>query len=345
MSAACRRVRCARGQRPGSSLGAPPAGSGAGLGAAGHGGLRRSVRCRRCPSRKPSAACIGAAVDETEVRRLVDHPALAPHLELHPEGHLVLAGATSWWPAARTAPSRPPPCWTGTGVTLRMLATLPFVRMLAFSGGTAHQNPGAKADIDLFVIAAARTRLHRLRAAVRRHQADPHPRHRLPQLPDRRERAGHRLPPRRVHRPPAGLGPPHQRARHVPGFLAGQPGHGCSRCSPASSRGRAVGVGAGVGADPVGQPKVQRLAELALAPLAAPLERLLRWGWRLHLRQRAARARRPDVVLSDGILKLHMSDYRRRVLERFAGRLAELRASVERTGASRTTASTRAVGP
>src|SRR5204862_7105813 len=29
------------------------------------------------------------------------------------------------------------------------------VRMLAFSGGTAHRNPGSKPDIDLFVVTAA----------------------------------------------------------------------------------------------------------------------------------------------------------------------------------------------
>jgi hypothetical protein len=37
------------------------------------------------------------------------------------------------------------------------------------------------------------------------------------------------------------------------------------------------------------------------------------------------------VVLGDGILKLHLSDYRRRVLERFSARLGALRERLERS--------------
>ena len=74
---------------------------------------------------------------------------------------------------------------------------------------------------------------------------------------------------------------------------------------------------------------LQRAGEILLAPVAGLLERLLRWGWRVHLRQRAARARAPDVVLGDGILKLHLSDYRRRVLAGFSERLQALRSRLD----------------
>ena len=51
------------------------------------------------------------------------------------------------------------------------------------------------------------------------------------------------------------------------------------------------------------------------------IERLLSAGWRFHLGRRAASAPRPDLVLDPGILKLHLSDHRRRVLEQFSDRL------------------------
>jgi hypothetical protein len=55
------------------------------------------------------------------------------------------------------------------------------------------------------------------------------------------------------------------------------------------------------------------------------LEQLLRVAWRLHLGRRVARATGSDLVLGGGILKLHLSDHRRRVLERFEQRLQALR--------------------
>ena len=71
---------------------------------------------------------------------------------------------------------------------------------------------------------------------------------------------------------------------------------------------------------------VQRLAERAIAFGGAAVEQLLGTAWRFHLGRRAARAPRADVVVSGGILKLHLSDHRRRVLGRFEARLDELRA-------------------
>ena len=90
-------------------------------------------------------------------------------------------------------------------------------------------------------------------------------------------------------------------------------------------RARAKDRGAGVARAAVWQ----RAGEIALAPVAPLLESALRSVWRVRLRRRACAAARPDVVLADGILKLHLSDYRRRVMDRFAARLESLRA---RTG-------------
>src|SRR4029079_16400608 len=83
----------------------------------------------------------------------------------------------------------------------------------------------------------------------------------------------------------------------------------------------------------LGWSSLQSLGDSLLRPASLPLERLLRWGWRFHLRRRAARARTGDVVLADGILKLHLSDYRRRVLDKFGALLGARRERLEHAGA------------
>jgi hypothetical protein len=71
---------------------------------------------------------------------------------------------------------------------------------------------------------------------------------------------------------------------------------------------------------------VQRVVEgLLRRSLGDEIERLLSVGWRFHLGRRAASAPRPDLVLDPGILKLHLSDHRRRVLGKFAERLRPFR--------------------
>jgi hypothetical protein len=77
----------------------------------------------------------------------------------------------------------------------------------------------------------------------------------------------------------------------------------------------------------------KRLGELLLG--AAVVENLLRASWRIHLRRRCAAARHADMVLGKGILKLHLSDYRPRVLERFADRLDALRVQLDRDASLR----------
>ena len=82
---------------------------------------------------------------------------------------------------------------------------------------------------------------------------------------------------------------------------------------------------------------VQRLGERAIAFGGAAVEQLLGTAWRFHLGRRAARAPRADVVVSGGILKLHLSDHRRRVLGRFETRLDELRTKWLAQGSRSTT--------
>jgi glycosyltransferase involved in cell wall biosynthesis len=267
-------------------------------------------------------ACICTALSENDVVRVARSAALEDHLTLHPSGQLVLAGREELIPRQLEGASRTTSLIDRHRRTLGMLATLPFVRMLAFSGGTAHQNPGARPDIDLFVITARQhaftayallflaTKLTRTRGIVCPNY-----------LIDENELqiayhhdlfTAHQL----VSARPISGEPTYQDfcranqewvAELFPGFRPAEAGA------------------------TVGRPVLQRIGELALSPLAGPLERLFRFCWRMRLRRRAARARQPDVVLAQGILKLHLSDYRRRVLDRFTRRLAVLRARVEGT--------------
>jgi glycosyltransferase involved in cell wall biosynthesis len=282
------------------------------------------------------AACIGAPLDEAELRRLARGPALASHLTVHPGGYLVLAGREELVARRQEGASRTATLLERHRNMLAALVTLPFVRMAAFSGGTVHQNPGAKPDIDLFIVTAPghvytayallflASKLTRTRRIV--------------------------CPNYLIDESELGI------AYHHDLFTA----HQLVSARPISGSSTYLAFcranedwvrpffpafrprdGEGV----LGWPRLQRAGELALFPVARPLERILRWGWRVHLRRRAARARRPDVVLSAGILKLHLSDYRRRVLERFALRLDALRARFSGTDEGSGAVGARAVRP
>ena len=267
-------------------------------------------------------ACICTALSENDVVRVARSAALEDHLTLHPSGQLVLAGREELIPRQLEGASRTATLIDRHRRTLGMLATLPFVRMLAFSGGTAHQNPGTRPDIDLFVITAPQhaftayallflaTKLTRTRGIVCPNYlidenelqiAYHHDLFTAHQLVSARPISGETTYQAFCRANQEWV------AELFPGFRPAQAGA------------------------TVGRPVLQRIGEVALAPLASPLERLFRFCWRLRLRRRAARARQPDVVLAEGILKLHLSDYRRRVLDRFTRRLAVLRARVEGT--------------
>jgi hypothetical protein len=291
------------------------------------------------PVEEAAASCMGGALDHAELNRLVGGPALAGLITLDPAGYLVLAGREELVAKRQAGVVQTAALLERHRGTLAMLASLPFVRMLAFSGGTAHQNPGTRPDIDLFVVAAAGhayTTYSLLYAASKmtRTRGIVCPNY----LIDENELAiayhhdlftAHQLI---SARPISGID------TYVAFCEANE---GWVRRLFPGFRPRA-------GGPPVGWPRLQRAAELAFAPSAAGLESLLRWGWRAHLRRRAARARSGDVVLANGILKLHLSDYRRRVLDRFADRLQALRARLPDAGTTEEAAASneaRAVQP
>jgi glycosyltransferase involved in cell wall biosynthesis len=268
------------------------------------------------PLAQATSACIGVELDEAELRRLATGPALAAQLTLHPSGFLTLAGREGLVARRRGDEEATRLLLDENRGVLAALAALPFVRMLAFSGGIVHQNPGSKKDIDLFVVAAAghAYTVYTLlflatKLTGRRRIVCPN------YLVDENELViayhhdlftAHQLVSARP-------------LRGVATYLA------FHRANETWARRFYPGARPHHAGSDVGWPRLQRVVERAVRPVAAPLERALRTLWRIHLRRRAATAQRPDVVLSDGIMKLHLSDYRRRVLERFASRLDGVR--------------------
>jgi glycosyltransferase involved in cell wall biosynthesis len=269
-------------------------------------------------------ACIGVSASAAEIRRAVVEPTLAAHITLHPGAsstaggdYLALSGRDELVARRPDGIARTAALLAAHRRVLDTLATLPFVRMLAFSGGTAHQNPGRKPDIDLFVIAAPErlylaysliflfTKATRTRAVVCPNY-----------LIDENELAI-------VYHPDLFTAHQVMSARPICGAAT-------YRAFFAANERWVRKFYPGSEARPMGEvrgsSRLQRCAELALAPIAAPAERLLRSAWRFHLGRHAAKAPHPDVVLANGILKLHLSDYRRRVLQRFASRLDAVRA-------------------
>jgi hypothetical protein len=199
---------------------------------------------------------------------------------------------------------------------------MPFVRALVTSGGVVHRNAGNRPDVDLFVVAAGGrlyTAYSLLVLATKltgtRQLICPN------YLVDESELAIV------YHRD---LFTAHQLACARP--LSGQNAYeALCRANETWIRGFFPAFAAYPPDDPIRPSALQRAGELALWPVEPALERLLRWAWRLRLRRRAATAPRPDVVASDGILKLHLSDYRRRTLQRFDSRLASLRQEIGAT--------------
>ncbi|MDP9036395.1 MAG: glycosyltransferase family 4 protein [Myxococcota bacterium] len=276
------------------------------------------------PLQEAASASLGVVLDDAEVRRLAVGPALSRLVVLHPRGYLVLTGREDLADAMPDREALTRSVIDRSRATLRLLSRLPYVRALVTSGGVAHRNPGKRPDFDLFVIAArgraytaytflfVATKLTGTRALICPNY-----------LVDESELAiayhrdlftAHQL---LSCRPFSGR---HAYERlcesnedwvrtFFPGFASRSP----AELATSSALGSAA----------------QRFGELALRPSADALERLLRVAWRLRLRSRAAGAIRGDVVLGDGILKLHVSDYRRRVLARFAARLQSLRADLE----------------
>jgi glycosyltransferase involved in cell wall biosynthesis len=288
------------------------------------------------PVEEAMRSCIGATWTEVELHRAVAPKGpLSPHLALAPNGLLVLAGREELVARRQQGTAQTEALLDRNRRVLSAVATLPFIRMVGFSGGTAHRNPGLRPDIDLFVIAAkgrAYTAYALLFLATKltgtRHIVCPN------YLIDEAELTiayhhdlftAHQL----VSVRPASGAPTYQAFCRANGDWVRSffPGF-----EPRESEAE------------VGWPRLQRAGELVLGPAASLFERVFRWGLRAHLRRRAARAPQGDVVLSDGILKLHLSDYRRRVLAGFGERLEALRSRLD--GENKDGASTsRAVRP
>jgi hypothetical protein len=203
--------------------------------------------------------------------------------------------------------------------TLEALARLPFVRGLVISGGVAHRNVTSRGDIDLFVIAAegrvytvySLMFLATMLTGTRRVICPNY-------LVDESELAiGY-------HRD---LFTAHQLVSAR--ALSGHPAY-AALCRANETWVREIFPAFDVkpGTEVEGEGSVtQRVLEAVSRPVGPALEATLRWAWRFRLRRRAAKAAHADVVLSDGIMKLHLSDYRARVLAKLAARLDALRSS------------------
>ncbi len=264
-----------------------------------------------------SRSCLGAQLDPTEVARRAAALPLAGLVTLDGEGHLTLRGREALVARRADGIRRTADLLARHQPVIAALAALPFVRTLALSGGTAHRNARGGDDIDLFVVTAAgriyttytllflASRLTHTRGVVC-------PNYLIDE--NNLEIAYHH-----------DLFTAHQALSLVP--IAGL--ETFDRFVAANRdwvRGFYPSYEPRAPVGTIGPAGVQQLAERAFELGGQALERALATAWRFHLGRRAARARGSDVVVSGGILKLHLSDHRRRVLARFDARLDELRA-------------------
>jgi glycosyltransferase involved in cell wall biosynthesis len=261
-------------------------------------------------------SCLGLQLGAEEIRRRAAAAPLASFLALDGE-HLTFRGREALIPRRADGIQRTAALLERHRRVIAALAALPFIRMLALSGGTAHRNARGGDDIDLFVVAAAghvytaytmlflASRLTRTRGVVC-------PNYLVDE--DHLQIAYHH-----------DLFTAHQALSLVP--IAGQAAF--DRFVDANRdwvRDFYPGYVPRPAAAHLEPTRLQRIFERALDAWGGSIERLLAAGWRFHLGQRAARAPQADVVVSGGILKLHLSDHRRRVLARFEAKLGGLRA-------------------
>ncbi len=271
------------------------------------------------PIEQAQRACFGVSLDEAEIRRLARGPGLAPHVTLDPSGFLVLAGRERLLDAIPEREALTVQLLDRNRAILSSLSSLPFVRALVISGGVAHRNPGRRPDVDFFAVTArgrAYTAYTMLFLATKltgtRQVICPN------YLVEESELAI------AYHHD---LFTAHQLVSAVPFSGQGTYEALCRANEDWIKRFFPSFVPRDGGESP--PPSAwQWVGELALAPAAPAVEGLLRLAWRFRLRRRAASAVHSDVVLATGILKLHLSDYRLRVLDRFGKRLDVLRAQL-----------------
>jgi glycosyltransferase involved in cell wall biosynthesis len=268
------------------------------------------------PLRQALRASIGAVFDEVEVRRLASGPSLSPLITLHPHGFFVLVGREHLVDPMPEREALTRTLLDRNRWALSILASLPFVRALVISGGVAHKNPGRRPDVDLFVVAAAGRAYTTYSLLVLATKLTGTRRVICPNyLVDERELAI------AYHRD---LFTANQLVSAHP-FSGGSAYEALCDANAAWVRMFFPGFAARDTTHAHEPGAVQAIVERAIAPLAPAFESVLRSAWRFHLRRRATAAPRADVVLSNGILKMHLSDYRRFVLERFSARLQGLR--------------------
>src|SRR6185369_12108494 len=265
--------------------------------------------------------CLGQRLTADDVRRRAARPPLDAFVAVDGGGQMMTMRGREALVARRTE---------GIRLTAELLdrhrgvigalATLPFIRMLALSGGTAHRNARGGDDIDLFVVAAS-GRIYS--AYTMLFLASQLTRTRGVLCPNYLVDENH-LEIAYNH----DLFTAHQAISLVP--IAGLDTFDrFSRANEEWVRVFYPGYQPRPAAASLGEPGVQARAERAIGLLGDRMERFLSLVWRLHLGRRVSRAKGSDVVLGGGILKLHLSDHRTRVLARFAERLEALRARWE----------------
>jgi glycosyltransferase involved in cell wall biosynthesis len=272
------------------------------------------------PTELALAASIGVALDEAELRRLVKGPALSHVLTIDPRGYVILAGRehlVDEMPERKRATRE---LLRQNRGMLSTLSSLPFVRSLVISGGVAHDNPGPRPDVDFFVVAArgrAYTAYTMLFLATKmtgtRHIICPN------YLVDENELAI------AYHRD---VFTGHELASALP-FSGQDVYEALCHANEAWLSKLFPGFKPKAPPGPPAPTVLRGLAEGLLRPMGPWLEASLRWAWRARLRRRATAIAGSDIVLGDGILKLHLSDYRDRVLARFSARLDALRAELD----------------
>ena len=265
--------------------------------------------------------CLGVRLGAAEVRRRAQLAPLSELIALDPQDSVVtLRGREELVARRQEGVRRTTELLQRHEMVISALATLPFIRMLALSGGTAHKNARGSDDIDLFVVAAGGraytaytmlflvSRLTKTRGVVC-------PNYLVDE--DHLQIAYHH-----------DLFTAHQAISMVP--IAGL--EVFARFVGANDewiRKLYPGYEPRPPAAQLGRPRLQRVIERGVELAGERLEQLLRVVWRLHLGRRVARAKGSDLVLGGGILKLHLSDHRKRVLDRFEQRLHALRSEWE----------------
>ena len=115
----------------------------------------RTCSTRRSAVEEVARTCLGARLSPADVRERVSAPPLADLLTLDGAGMLTLRGREELVALRDDGVRRTAELLERHHTVMGALASLPFVRMLALSGGTAHHNARGGDDIDLFVVATA----------------------------------------------------------------------------------------------------------------------------------------------------------------------------------------------